>query len=262
MTLRRRAWWTGALLSILSSTPSVAQAAPLLINGNFDTGTFEGWSPVSWFGESSDGFFFIQSGTQSPISGYEVPAPPSGPFAAMSDQFHESSQILIQQFVVPHNVGKATLQFDLFIGNRAGVFITNPTTLDFQERPNQQARVDITRVDPLAQMDPFSIDPGDVLLNIFQTNPGDPPISGYTTYTVDLTSFFAAHAGEMVRLRFAEVDTELYFQLGVDNVSLEVTSVPEPASLLLLGTGLMACRAICARTRGATWRRAARGLPR
>ena len=95
---------------------------------------------------------------------------------------------------------------------------------------NQQARVDIL----LAGTDPFSVAGANVLLNVFQTNPGDPLVSGYTTYTANLSSLLAAHTGQTLRLRFAETDNVNFFQLGVDKVSL---TVPEPTSILLLGTG-------------------------
>ena len=51
-----------------------------------------------------------------------------------------------------------------------------------------------------------------------------------------LTALLAAHNGETLRLRFAEADNLDVFQLGVDNVRIEIQGnpVPEPASVLLL----------------------------
>jgi hypothetical protein len=66
-------------------------------------------------------------------------------------------------------------------------------------------------------------------------------MAGWFTTTLDLTSLLMAHAGEMLRLRFAEVDNINFFILGVDNVRLEATTaVPEPASFALLGVGALA----------------------
>jgi len=130
------------------------------------------------------------------------------------------------------------LSFDLFLGNRGGAFVTaNPATvgLDFSTPAlNQQARVDILR----SSANPFSVAASDVLMNLYQSRPGDPLVSGYNTLSFNLSPLFAANAGATLRLRFAETDNLAQLQLGVDNVSLD--AVPEPAALVLLGTGLAA----------------------
>ena len=142
------------------------------------------------------------------------------------------------------DVSAATLTFDLFVGNRAGAFST-PNTLAFDTPTlNQQARVDILR----STADPFSVSAADVLLNVFATIVGSPLISGYTTYTYDMAALLGGNAGATLRLRFAETDNVNIFNFGVDNVSLDVTSpplseVPEPATLLLLASGLGAAYA-------------------
>lgn len=150
------------------------------------------------------------------------------------------AHVLYQDFVV--TAGSATLSFDLFIGNRADAFFTaNPATvgLDFSTPAlNQQARVDILR----GGSDPFSVAVADVLQNLYQTNPGDTLVSGYGTLTFDVSALFAAHAGETLRLRFAETDNVNFFQLGVNDVRIDV--VPEPASTLLFGVALAALLAI------------------
>jgi hypothetical protein len=222
------------------------RAAQLIVNGGFETGTFAGWTVVDQPGGS--GSWFIQTGTLSPTSGFTVPPPPQGTFAAMTDQGSPGSHVLFQDFVVPLGVGNASLSFQRFIGNRAGDF-SSPNTLDFGTSPNQQARVDIITT----TANPFSVAAGDVLANVFQTQPGDPLVSGYTLQNTDLTALLAAHQGETLRLRFAEVDNELFFQFGVDAVSLGVTpsqvsGVPEPASLTLVGIGLIGIA-------GSSWRR-------
>ena len=74
--------------------------------------------------------------------------------------------------------------FDLFIGNRADDFSTpSPACLDFGINAfNQQVRVDLL----VGGTDPFSVAPADVLQNIYQSKPGDPLVSGYTTIVADL----------------------------------------------------------------------------
>jgi hypothetical protein len=169
---------------------AAANGAALIGNGGFESG-LTGWTRVDAVG--SDGTFFLQSGSASPIIGFPVSSPPEGTFAAMSDAEGPGSHVLYQDFVVPLGVNSALVSFDLFIGNRAIDFFTpSPASLDFSTPAlNQQARVDILRVG----LDPFSVSSSDVLLNLFQTNPGDPLISGYASHSIDVAALLAAHAG-------------------------------------------------------------------
>jgi len=218
-----------AMLSLAAAPP--AHAVPMILNGGFELG-LSGWTTVDQLG--SDGAFSIQSGTTSPVNLLPVPPPPGGANAAMTDAQGPGSHVLYQDFVV--TPGSATISFDLFIGNQATDFFT-PSSLDFSTpAPNQQARVDILR----ASADPFSVVNADVLLNLYQTNTGDPLVSGYGPHTVDVSALFASHVGETLRLRFAETDNVFFLNLGVDNVSIDPTTpVPEPASILLFGAGLV-----------------------
>jgi hypothetical protein len=214
--------------------PQQLTAAPLLINGGFESG-FSGWTRVDQVG--SDGTFMLQTGTTSPVSFESVPPPPEGMTAAMSDQQGPGSHVLYQDFVVPAGTTSGTLEFDLFIGNRAEAFFT-PNSLDFATPTlNQQARVDLL----LAASDPFTLNASDVLLNVYRTQVGDPLVSGYNTITVDISTLLALHQSNTLRLRFAEVDNVFLFQLGVDNVRIEsdIQAIPEPTSVLLLGSGLV-----------------------
>ena len=220
-----------AVLS-LAATSSV-HAIPVIANGGFEAG-LTSWTRVDQLG--SEGTFFSESGTSSPVNGDPVPAPPEGTKAAMTDAEGPGSHVLYQDFVATADA--AALRFALFIGNRAGLFVTPaPASLDFSTPAlNQQARVDILK----NTADPFSVAASDVLLNLYQTKDGDPLISGYNTITTDISALLAAHAGETLRLRFAETDNVLTFQLGVDSVRFDPISapIPEPASMLLLGAAL------------------------
>jgi hypothetical protein len=199
-----------------------AGAAPaggdLITNGGFEDngGSFAGWTIVNESGGS--GNWYIQSGTTSPTSGFTVPAPPGPTHAAMTDQPGPGSHVLYQDVTIPTDVTGGTLSFDRFIGNRNGAFFT-PASLDFNLFPNQQARVDIIKT----SANVFSVAPSDVLLNVYQTKVGDPSVSGYTAQSNDLSSFLVSHAGQTVRLRFAEVDNQFFFQFGIDDVSLKVS---------------------------------------
>lgn len=225
-------------LALLLAGGGTTQAATvsLIENGDFEEGGggLGGWTVVDQPG--SDGSFLLQSGTTSPINGFDVPEPPGPTHAAMTDQGAAGSHLLYQDFVVPLGVTSASLSFDLYVANQAPDFFT-PDSLDFTilDTINQQARVDITTT----SADPFSVASGDVLENLFRTNAGDPLVSGYTTLTADLTSLLSAHAGETLRLRFAEADNLLPFQFGVDRVGLTANVVPEPASLTALSLGVL-----------------------
>ncbi len=226
-----------------------AQAASLIANGGFESG-FSSWTRVDQLG--SEGTFTIQSGTSSPVNGDPTPAPTEGSNAAMTDAFGSGSHVLYQDFEV--GILGAKLRFDIFIGNRAPQFNTpNPASLAFdltsqtgENTLNQQARVDIVNIGA----DPFSVAAGDVLQNFYLTKVGDSLVSGYNSFEFDLSSLFAGKNGQTLRLRFAETDNILPFQVGVDNVSLnEITgippnggggnnAIPEPGSLPLFGLGL------------------------
>lgn len=228
---------TGAAIVVAGvfclGSATAAHATPIISNGGFEAG-LTSWTSIDQVG--GGGTFSLQTGTTSPVNGDPVPAPPEGVFAAMTDSGEPGSHVLYQDFVA----SPALLSFDLFIGNRADGFAT-PAFLDFSTPTlNQQARVDIVTT----SADPFSVESSDVLLNLFQTNVGDPLVSGYNTLNFDLTAFLSANAGQTLRLRFAETDNVNVFQFGVDNVNLDTTAaaVPEPASLILLGTGLAALR--------------------
>jgi hypothetical protein len=206
--------------------------AGLITNGGFESG-FSNWTKSDQLG--SEGSFMLQTGTTSPVSGDSVPAPPLGT-AAMTDALGPGSHVLLQNFLVPSAVPAATLHFDLFVGNRAGTF-TTPNTLDFSTPAlNQQARVDIL----LPGADPFSLAAADVLMNVYRTNVGDPAVSGYTHLSFDVTSLLNAHQGAPLTLRFAETDNVFAFQLGIDNVDIDVgeAAVPEPAGWMLTSAGL------------------------
>lgn len=223
---------------------SLAHAAPLLVNGGFESG-LSGWTVVN----SGDGSFFAQSGTTSPQGTDSVAAPPGGTGAAMTDISPDpnagpGSHVMYQSFVAA--AGSTTLSFDLYINN-LGFDFASPASLDWAlttptpgaGTANQQVRVDIVS----SVADPFGL--ATVLLNLYGSQPGDAPLSGYDTITTDVSALMAAQAGNTLFLRFATVDNLGPLLVGVDNVGFADGNggggtVPEPGALLLCGTALAA----------------------
>jgi hypothetical protein len=201
--------------------------ADLITNGGFESG-FAGWTVVNETGSS--GNWFVQTGIFSPVNGFPVPAPPGGTNAAMTDQGGPGSHALLQPFTVDPS-SAVTLSFDLFVSNVAGTFST-PSSLDFNTIPNQQARVDILTAGAGA----FDLG-ASVIDNVLDPAANSP---GYVHYTFDLTN--AVGSGGTFQIRFAEVDNQLYFNLGVDNVSIQASpaAVPEPRSWAPLAMMILA----------------------
>jgi hypothetical protein len=232
-TVRGPKAWLIVALVLWASAATTAQAQVLINNGGFEVG-LASWTRADQLG--SNGTFALQSGPLSPVTATPVPVPPAGIRAAMTDAQGPGSHVLYQDFVVPPGpIGNAHLHFAVFVGNRATAFST-PASLDFSTPAlNQQARVDVLN----GGTDPFSVSALDVLTNVYQTRTTDPLVSGYNSVDFDLTALFAANIGNTLRLRFAEVDNVNTFQLGVDDVSLIVSPIPEPSSILFGAIGAL-----------------------
>ena len=223
-----------ALLSLFFTHTAQAAIIELITNGDFETGDFTGWTSTDLL--PGTGQFLIDTpGTSTPISGNATaPNPTGGNFYAVSDQVGPGTHAIEQTFVVPFDVITLTLTFDLFVNNQAGATIIDPMFgLDHTGLPNQHGRVDILSAGSTA----FDTGAG-VLNNLFI---GADPIANnpnpYVSYQFDLTGLLAPSGA--FDLRFAETDNQLFFNLGVDNISLIATTVPEPNILFLFGAGLI-----------------------
>jgi hypothetical protein len=227
-TLIKAACWAALFAACLTIT---AEAQQLITNGSFESG-FTGWTRTDQVG--SDSTWLLQNGTVTPVNSFTVPAPPGGTNAAMTDAAGPGAHLLYQDFVVPLTMSVATLSFDVYLNNHASAFFS-PATLDFSTPTlNQQFRVDVITT----AANPFSVTVADVLMSVYGTQPGNPLVAGYNSLTFDLSALFAAHPGETLRLRFAEVDNINFFNVGVDRVSI---MIPEPGtvSLLVFGAGTL-----------------------
>ena len=125
----------------------------------------------------------------------------------------------------------------MFVNNWATVTTDGSAGLNTGVVPNQHGRVDILS----GIANPFDTGAG-VLDNFYLgadlgVNPHQ-----YTSYQFDITSLVGS--GGTFFLRFAEVSNISFFNMGVDNVSIQLSAnggpepIPEPSTLLLLGAGL------------------------
>lgn len=190
----------------LLAAPSGAGAA-IVNNGDFETGSLSGWQVQT---SDPDAGWFAYTGTTSPVSDLSIPAPPQGNHAAISDENGAGLHVLYQDVTLPA-AGSVT-QLSLLAYYESAAPISSPDSLDEAVFPNQQYRIDVIK--PSAPID--SVASSDVLRTVFRTLAGDPQSLGPTQKTADLSAF----AGQTVRLRFAEVDNQLFFNAGADAVSV------------------------------------------
>ncbi len=231
-TISRALIGAGSLCFLFASSP--VGAIELITNGDFETGTFAGWTVTdlpggsgSWFIDDADGL--------TPFAGLPTVGPAGGLFYAVTDQGGPGTHVLEQFFIVPAPAASVILSFDMFVNDSDSGPIVNPAGLDHNAGGNQHARVDI--LSPFAP--PFDTGAG-VLANYYLGV--DPQIGNpnpYTSYSFDITGLVGG--GGLFKIRFAEVDNQLFLNQGVDNVSIDFTRVPEPASI---GLALLAAVAL------------------
>jgi hypothetical protein len=221
---------------VIAFAAPVAFGAELLVNGNFETGTFAGWTVANLAGSTPGSNWFIDApGSTTPFSGSTTSAlggSPHGNFYAVTDQDGPGTHALLQSFTVTPG-STVTLTFDMFANDQSGLTTISPQGLDHQAIPNQHARVDILTGTAGA------FDTGAAVLNnLYIGSDGVENPHNFTSYLFDITSFVGG--GGTFQIRFGEVDNQLFFQQGVDNVSISTpTAVPEPTSLALLGIGML-----------------------
>jgi len=231
------------LAGLGQATASPASAQELLTNGDLEAGTFAGWTVA----DLGTGMFSIDApGSTTPLSGFTTSANAAGgSFYAVSDQSGPGTHALTQTFTVP-GPGTVVLTFDSFVNDQSGVGpIVDPIGLDHTGPPNQHARVDILT----AAAGPFDTG-GGVLTNLYLgVDPGPLP-NPYTSYMFDISG--TVGAGGTFQVRFAEVDNQGNFHIGVDNVSIQFTAAAPTLSqwalaalailLLLAGVGSLVLR--------------------
>lgn len=126
----------------------------------------------------------------------------------------------------------AILSFDMFANDWDAGSIINPIGLDPTNGPNQHARVDILN----GGAGPFDTG-ASVLANYYLCIDGCPHPNPYIHYMFDVTPLLGTTG--TYQLRFVEVDNQLFFNMGVNNVRLDYTPIPEPSTILLLGSSFL-----------------------
>jgi hypothetical protein len=210
------AFLIAAQLVVLSAPASAASVS----NGGFETGTLAGWTMTNI---GTAGNWHTYSGTTT-TSGptFVIPGSVEGTWAAVSNQTSVGFRAIHQEVALEAG-HEHTLTFQTFYRSSAPI-VARDHLLHDTGQSNQHYRIDIMKPGTGVQ----SVAAEDVLQMVYRTETGAPASSnGWMPMTVDLTPW----AGQTVRLRFAEVDNQLYFNAGLDDVKIVSTPNTVPASL-------------------------------
>lgn len=238
-----------ALLSVFALASASAGATQLIHNGGFEADGAFTYTPQDWTVFESGGAHAVAADNallgQSHASHDATAGPAAGSsFFGSIDAYTVGTFTLSQSFSTGP-VSGATLSFKMFVNDQSddGVPYLSANLDWTAAQPVYYARVDLLR----GGADPLATGP-DVVKSLYIGGATgrrfDPQFNPYVSYTFDLGGALA-NGGDYA-LRFAVASNQpTALQLGVDNVSLIVTAVPEPsiAALLLTGLGLVTARA-------------------
>lgn len=219
-------WVAIVAVALASLAPGTARAEQI-VDGGFESGDFTGWE--GWWATGA-GDWYTYEGTEPPIpherGAVAVQPPPQGKFAAIADQLNPETQVLFQDLQLePGTAYKLSLL--AYYDSYSALTTPSPNTLSVDEevlgpKPNQQFRIDVMEPDSA----PDSVNPADILLNLFHTRNGGPRRMEPTRFVGDLGPF----AGQAVRLRIAVAVTEEVLSAGVDAIALSAPDGTFPQS--------------------------------
>jgi len=193
-----------------------ADTLQLLTNGGFETGSLAGWTVTSSGG--SLGMWLADNANFTPLTGNPTVGPANGNWYAVTDQFGPGVNALSQAFIVPVGIIHVQWSFNMFV-NDWGTDFTPGTQY-------VQALLLANGTDPLTAVPIFSQVPGPpVLVTAGVPNP-------YLAYNFDITGLVTS--GQTYQIDFLERDAAFPMNVGVDDVSVLATTVPEPDSVALL----------------------------
>lgn len=215
-----------AIATIAMLATTAASAAELITNGGFETGDYTGWTTSVQAGSGGSLQVIANVAGGSPLSGSAFLANTTGGnFFSITDQTGPGSYSLTQSFTLA-SAQTVNISFDMFANDQSGTIFANGR--DYNTSPNQNAVVDIL----FGAADPFTnaaIDIVSVLYGPGADTAGNP--NPFTSYSATLSL-----AAGTYQIRFAQTDNQLFFQQGVDNVSI-TNAVPEPMTWALMVTG-------------------------
>jgi len=184
-----------------------------IVMDDFEASGISAWQAV---GSGAGGWFVYADGHKPPDPAhsdpnvpFDVPDPPQGRFAAVTDSNGPGTRILYRDLRLD---GRFTLRLTVFYAGTAP--FSSPATLAHDiPQANQQFRIDL-----VARSAPIdSVAKGDVLANVFGTSPGDPVRRQPTEVRVDVSAW----AGQPVRLRLAGINNRGPLRVGVDNIRFQ-----------------------------------------
>jgi len=198
-----------------------------LVNGDFETGDLSGWTATN---NGSAATLEVTSGDTTTGAG-TIPGSLTGDYYVFTSQSGPGSSFLSQPFTVQSGTNK--IFFDIAIINGASdYFVPDPMSFDYAGEANQQARFDI--LVPGAALD--TVNPADIIVTGYQTQPGDPLTLDWTSFEVDVTTELTAYIGQDVIFRFVQVDNQFFFNLAIDNVNVGLSAAPPPSIALPVPT--------------------------
>lgn len=232
-----------AVAMALAAMPAAA-AGPvdLIVNGGFeaDPATVQSPDPITGWGSFENGLIggvMVHSGGISPVSGGATVGALSGNNYGLLDLAQPAAMALLQSFDVVQSLTAATLTFGWFV-NYGGSETSFEPGADLDPNApgtNLQFRVDLLREGAVAD----SVAAADVLWSQAIDAPLSVGPNGYTAFSTSLSPSLLV-AGQGYQLRFAAVANTGPLMVGLDDVALNVTAVPEPATALLTLGGLAA----------------------
>ncbi|HTQ50185.1 MAG TPA: protease pro-enzyme activation domain-containing protein [Candidatus Acidoferrales bacterium] len=175
-----------------------------ILNGDFETGTFTNWVKTN---SATSGDWVINNGTYVPPGPGGLEPPFAGNFSALSEQTGGGICTLYQDISIPFGASSVTLSWADQIRNLASQYTTN----------SQYFRVEIRGTN------------NSLLQIAFTTKPGDPLMNNWTARSFDLS----AYMGQTIRIAFVESDSLYYFNVGLDNVRVQVNGPgPGPSGVI------------------------------